>query len=747
MCSLMAAGLALSGGASRCAAREPLHGALASTTSGGGITLVQHASLDANMSTSASLSFKSPNTAGNWIGVAVRGGAMNEVFSIHDSRGNVYRKAFQLNQTGHAECLALFYAENISGGANTITVSDSIFQTLRFSILEYSGVATSSSLDASASAQGSGTAPSSGATTTTANGDLLLGVVMTGDADSFAAGSGYTLEESVPAEPAAKLITEDQIQTIAGTAAASVSLTGTQPWAAGVAAFKPAGTVASSGRIALVQHASLDANMSTSASLSFKSANTAGNWIGVAIRGGAMNEVFSIHDSRGNVYRKAFQLNQTGHAECLALFYAENISGGANTITVSDSIFQTLRFSILEYSGVAASSSLDASASAQGSGTAPSSGATTTTANGDLLLGVVMTGDADSFSAGSGYTLEESVPAEPAAKLITEGQIQQSAGSATASVSLTGTQPWAAGIAAFKPAGSASVDATPGSAQFGNVPVGTNNTQAIQITNGGSASVSISNVSSTGSQFAVSGLTAPLTLAAGGSAMFTVGFAPTSTGTFSGSVALQMNGSSSSLLIPLLGTGIAVTQALTVNPTNVSFGNVPIGQSATINVAVQNTGNSSVLVGSVGVGGTGFSVAGLSGGTTIGAGQSATLQAEFVPKSTGNASGTITILSNAANDPSLSLPIAGTGISSQTRAVDLSWVPSTSTGVVGYNVYRSSVSGSGYVKLAGSPVGATTLAFTDNGVTSGSSYYYVVTSLSGGGEESAYSAQTSVAVP
>ncbi|MGB8324302.1 MAG: choice-of-anchor D domain-containing protein, partial [Candidatus Acidiferrum sp.] len=438
-------------------------------------------------------------------------------------------------------------------------------------------------------------------------------------------------------------------------------------------------------------------------------------------------------------------LNQTAHSECLALFYAENISGGANTITVSDSILQTLRFSILEYSGMATSSSLDASASAQGSGTNPSSGATTTTANGDLLLGVVMTGDADSFAAGSGYTLEESVPAEPAAKLITEGQIQQSAGSATASVSLTGAQPWAAGIAAFKPAGSVSVDATPGSAQFGNVPVGTNNTQAIQITNGGSASVTISNVSSAGSQFALSGLTAPLTLAAGASAMFTVGFAPTSTGTFSGSVALQMNGSSSSLLIPLLGTGIAVTQTLTVNPANVSFGNVPIGQIATMNVTVQNTGNSTVLVGSVGVGGTGFSVAGLSGGTTIGAGQSATLQAEFVPKSTGTASGTIIILSNAANDPSVSLPIAGTGISSQAHAVDLSWGPSASSGVVGYNVYRSSVSGSGYEKLLGSPVGATT--FTDNAVTSGSSYYYVVTSLSATGAESGYSAQTSVLVP
>lgn len=50
----------------------------------------------------------------------------------------------------------------VAGGANTITVSDTAASTLRFAILEYSGVATSGSLEAAAVMQGDSASPSSG---------------------------------------------------------------------------------------------------------------------------------------------------------------------------------------------------------------------------------------------------------------------------------------------------------------------------------------------------------------------------------------------------------------------------------------------------------------------------------------------------------------------------------------------------------------------------------------------------------
>ena len=105
-----------------------------------GITLVQHNSIDAGTASSSTLAFGSQNTAGNWIAVCIRAGAINQVFTVSDSNKNYYRKAFQSNQTSDGFTIAVFYAENIAGGVNAVTVSDAYSNTLRFAILEYSGV-------------------------------------------------------------------------------------------------------------------------------------------------------------------------------------------------------------------------------------------------------------------------------------------------------------------------------------------------------------------------------------------------------------------------------------------------------------------------------------------------------------------------------------------------------------------------------------------------------------------------------
>jgi fibronectin type 3 domain-containing protein len=55
-------------------------------------------------------------------------------------------------------------------------------------------------------------------------------------------------------------------------------------------------------------------------------------------------------------------------------------------------------------------------------------------------------------------------------------------------------------------------------------------------------------------------------------------------------------------------------------------------------------------------------------------------------------------------------------------------------GSAGYNVYRSPVSGGGYIKVNGGPVSGT--SFTDNGLRNARTYYYVVKSLDGAGNES-----------
>jgi hypothetical protein len=206
------------------------------------ITLVQDASLDAGINNYGSLAFNSPNTAGNFIAVVVRVGLANETLTIHDSLRNTYLTAIQRAVSGApgGETLAIFYAQNIAGGPNTVTVSDTTSDTLRFAILEYSGVATSNALDTVVSTQGTSATPTSKALTTTTDGDLLLAAIISVDPEIFTPGPAYTAEAVIPGEPNTKLLVEQRIQPTAGSAAASAKLSGTDPWGVGLAAFHPA---------------------------------------------------------------------------------------------------------------------------------------------------------------------------------------------------------------------------------------------------------------------------------------------------------------------------------------------------------------------------------------------------------------------------------------------------------------------------------------------------------------------------
>ncbi len=69
--------------------------------------------------------------------------------------------------------------------------------------------------------------------------------------------------------------------------------------------------------------------------------------------------------------------------------------------------------------------------------------------------------------------------------------------------------------------------------------------------------------------------------------------------------------------------------------------------------------------------------------------------------------------------------------------VSLDWNDNSEIDLDGYNVYRSTVSSSGYAKLNGSLVDDSD--YTDNTVTNGTTYYYVVTAVDTSENESGYS--------
>src|SRR5439155_11008950 len=80
------------------------------------------------------------------------------------------------------------------------------------------------------------------------------------------------------------------------------------------------------------------------------------------------------------------------------------------------------------------------------------------------------------------------------------------------------------------------VQITPASLTFPNVSVGSVATQTAVLTNTGSKSVSITQLSLSSSEFTATGIATPLTLAPGQSAQFKVAFKSSTTGTSSGTL-------------------------------------------------------------------------------------------------------------------------------------------------------------------------------------------------------------------
>ncbi|HLJ22964.1 MAG TPA: choice-of-anchor D domain-containing protein [Candidatus Acidoferrales bacterium] len=190
-------------------------------------------------------------------------------------------------------------------------------------------------------------------------------------------------------------------------------------------------------------------------------------------------------------------------------------------------------------------------------------------------------------------------------------------------------------------------------------------------------------------------------------------------------------------------TVTAATLILNSSTSSVSFGSVTIPNTGTQTVTLTNAGNSAVTISNVSVSGSGFNATGASG-VILQPGQTTTVTPTFKPAAAGAVTGKLTVTSNATNSPD-SISLSGTGVAAVSHSVALSWSPSTSSGVTGYNTYSSQVSGGPYTKLTSAPVTGT--SYTDSAVQAGQTYYFVVTSLDSSNVESAFSAEVSAVIP
>src|SRR5256712_12938309 len=209
----------------------------------------------------------------------------------------------------------------------------------------------------------------------------------------------------------------------------------------------------------------------------------------------------------------------------------------------------------------------------------------------------------------------------------------------------------------------------PATISFGEVLVGNSQTQSATLTNSNGANLTISQVWVSGSEFQLSGLGLPFSLAPGQSATFNVTFTPTTSGSVVGAISVTAMVSSSQdsninsnspLSVPLSGTGISPPTVLQATSSTISFGSVQVGNSSTQSETLTNSGGSSVSITQANLSGSAFSVSGLNLPLTLIPGQSFTFGVVFAPNSVGSVTGSLSVVSSASNS-ALAISLSGTG--------------------------------------------------------------------------------------
>jgi hypothetical protein len=176
--------------------------------------------------------YPTPQTAGD-LNIVVVGwnDTTANVQSVRDSLGNVYTLAVgPISGTGLRQ--SIYYAKGIAGGANSVTVTFSTkaaYPDIR--ILEYAGAST---LDKTAGAAGNSATSNSGAATTTAANELIVGANTVATL-TRSAGAGFTSRIITSRDGD---IAEDQNANSAGTFSATAPLTSTGPWVMQMVTFK-----------------------------------------------------------------------------------------------------------------------------------------------------------------------------------------------------------------------------------------------------------------------------------------------------------------------------------------------------------------------------------------------------------------------------------------------------------------------------------------------------------------------------
>jgi hypothetical protein len=223
-------------------------------------------------------------------------------------------------------------------------------------------------------------------------------------------------------------------------------------------------------------------------------------------------------------------------------------------------------------------------------------------------------------------------------------------------------------------------------------------------------------------------LPAGLSLSTGG----TLSGTPTTAGSFTFTIKVT---DSTTPTAQTATNSLTFTAAAANDPVQITTTSVPAGQvSVAYSTTLQATEGTTPYTWSISSGS-------LPAGLTLSAGGTIT----GTPTATGSSSFTVKVTDSGSPVTSATASFSITVSAGSGYSLLLNWTASPSSGVTGYNVYRSTVNGSGYAKINSSPVAG--LTYTDGTVAASQTYYYVTTAVDDSGDESGYSEVFQAIIP
>ena len=217
---------------------------------------------------------------------------------------------------------------------------------------------------------------------------------------------------------------------------------------------------------------------------------------------------------------------------------------------------------------------------------------------------------------------------------------------------------------------------------FPSTNIGTTSaSQTVTLTNSGTAGLTVTGVTITGSNPTSFAETSTCTsVAAAGTCTITVSFTPTLAGPLTATVSVADNAGNTPQTITLTGTGVVDAPAVSLSPTSLTFASTTVGSpAATQSITLKNSGTEILTV-------TGVSITGTSASsytqtntcTSVAIAGTCAITVTFTPTASGTLTASVSIADNASGSPQ-TVSLTGTGAAVVPASFTLAATTATAT--------------------------------------------------------------------